>query len=45
MTWIKKENHIAIRHDKKIAHLNAVDVYDALKKEDYYLFGENQGNI
>ena len=45
MTWIKKENHIAIRHDKKIAHLNAVDVYDAMKKEDYYLFGENQGNI
>jgi len=44
MSWIRAGNHIAIREDGKIAHLEAVDVYDALEKGDFVFNGIHEGS-
>lgn len=39
MNWERVKNHIAIRNGRRIAHLEAVDVYTALQ-ENGFLFGD-----
>lgn len=45
MSWIRSGNHIAIREGKKLAHLEAVDVYDAMEKGDLVFDGIHEGAL
>ena len=39
MTWVRIKNHIAIRENDEIFHLEAEDVYTALKDDTFTIYG------
>lgn len=45
MSWERIKNHIAIREGKRIAHLEAYDIYSAMQDGDFIFNGAKQGNI
>ena len=45
MSWIRSENHIAIQEGSQIAHLEAIDVYDAIQTDDFVFDNIHQGSL
>lgn len=45
MSWIRSGNHIAIQEGDQIAHLEAIDVYDAIQSDDFVFENIHEGSL
>lgn len=45
MRWERVANHIAIRDGKRIAHLEAIDVYTAIQENEFLYGGSKLGSL
>lgn len=45
MSWVRAGNHIAIKEASRVAHLEAIDVYNAIENAEYEYMGQQQGSL